>query len=167
MGWQATLCQTPQVVVTTTCQTPATATDPAGRHLAYPHLYQRNNTNVRMMEREEVRHGVGNGLDSGRVGNGLDRGCADIVFDVDRMPTRDVLVFQVLLLLLKAMRRWNIISGIQQHSSSRNRTSSQQWQYRNTTATTATGTRSDNGNGNREMQTIQQRNAGPGPATVL
>ena len=48
------------------------------------------------MERGKVRHGVGNGLDRGRV---------DIVVDVDQMPTIDVLMFQVL--LLKGTPRWN------------------------------------------------------------
>ena len=58
-------------------------------------------------------HGVGNILDSGRcVGNGLDRGRVDVVVDGVDMPVRDVLAFQVLLLLLlKVMLRWNTISG--------------------------------------------------------
>ena len=56
------------------------------------------------------------------VANGLDRGHVDIVADVVNMPTRDVLAFQVLL-LLKATPRWNTISGIQQHSSSKMQTS--------------------------------------------
>ena len=78
------------------------------------------------MERGEVRHGVGNGVDSERsVGNGLDRGRVDIVVDVDQMPTCDALAFQGLVLLLKETPRWNTTSGIQQHSSSGTRTSSQ------------------------------------------
>ena len=70
------------------------------------------------IERGEIRHGVGNGLDSGRgVGNGLDRGRVDIVVDGVDMPARDVMAFQVLLLLLKVIPRWNTTSGIQQHST--------------------------------------------------
>ena len=69
--------------------------------------------------RGEEGHGVGNGLDSERgVGNGLDRGRVGVVVDVDKMPARDVLAFQVLLLLLKATPRWNTTGDIQQHSSS-------------------------------------------------
>ena len=86
------------------------------------------------MEREEG-HGVDNGFDSRHgVGNGLDRRRVDIVVDGVDMPARDVLAFQVLLLLLKVMPRWNTISGIQQHSSSRTQTSSQQWQSVNGSA---------------------------------
>ena len=51
------------------------------------------------------------------VGNGFDRGRVDIVVDGVDMPACDVLVFQVLLLLLKVMPRWNTTSGIQQHST--------------------------------------------------
>ena len=47
------------------------------------------------------------------VGNGLDKGRVDAVVDGVDMPARDVLVFQVLLLLLKAAPRWNTISGTQ------------------------------------------------------
>ena len=65
------------------------------------------------MEREEGR-GVGNGLDSERgVGNGLDRGRIDIAVNGVDMPACNVLTFQILLLLLKAMPRWNTISGVQ------------------------------------------------------
>ena len=39
---------------------------------------------MRTIEREEGRG----------VGNGLDRGCVDVVVDVDQMPTRDVLQVQ-------------------------------------------------------------------------
>ena len=47
----------------------------------------------------------------------IDRERADIVVDDVVMCARDVLAFQVLLLLLKAMpRRWNTTSGIQQIS---------------------------------------------------
>ena len=46
------------------------------------------------------------------VGNGLDRGCVDVVVDGVDMPAREVLTFQVLLLLLKVTPRWNTISGI-------------------------------------------------------
>ena len=63
------------------------------------------------MEREEGR-GLDNGLDSWRgVGNGRDRRRVDIVIDGVDMPARDVLAFQMLL-LLKVMPRWNAISGI-------------------------------------------------------
>ena len=58
-----------------------------------------------------------------RVDNGLDRECVDVDVDVVNMPAHDVLVFQVLLLLLKATSRWNAISGIQQYST----TSSGTW----------------------------------------
>ena len=40
------------------------------------------------------------------VGNGLDRGCVEVVTDGFDMPARDVLTLQVLL-LLKATPRWN------------------------------------------------------------
>ena len=56
--------------------------------------------------------GVGTGLDSGHVG---------VVADGVDAPARDVLAFQVVvmvLLLLKVMSRWNTISSIQQHSRS-------------------------------------------------
>ena len=44
------------------------------------------------MERGEVQHGVGNGLDSGHgVSNGLDRGRVDVVVDGVDMPTRKCL----------------------------------------------------------------------------
>ena len=56
-----------------------------------------------------------------RVGNGLDRERVDVVVDVVNMPVCDMLAFQVL--LLKATPRWNIISGVQQYSSSEMRTS--------------------------------------------
>ena len=73
------------------------------------------------MEREEG-HGVDNGIDSRRgVDNGIDRDRGDAVVDVVNMPAHNALAFQVL--LLKAMPRWNSISGIQQHSS-RKRSSS-------------------------------------------
>ena len=83
-----------------------------------------NNTDVQTIERGEERCvGNGNGFDRGRgVGNGLDRGRRDVVVDGVDMPARDVLAFQVLL-LLKATPRWNAISGIQQYSSSGMRTS--------------------------------------------
>ena len=45
------------------------------------------------------------------IGNGLDRSRVDVVVDVVNMPARDVLAFQVLL-LLKATPRWNTVSGI-------------------------------------------------------
>ena len=51
------------------------------------------------------------------VGNGLDREHVDIVVDGVDMPTRDVLAFQVLLLLPKAMPRWKTTSGVHQCSS--------------------------------------------------
>ena len=58
------------------------------------------------MKRGEVRYGVGNGLAGRRgVGNGLDRGHVGIVVDGVDMHACDVLAFQVLLLLLKAMSR--------------------------------------------------------------
>ena len=66
------------------------------------------------MKREEGRDVDTNGLDSRRsVCNGLDRGRVDIVVDGVDIPAREVLAFQVLLLLLlllKAMPRWNTIS---------------------------------------------------------
>ena len=69
------------------------------------------------MEREEG-HGVGNGVDRGRV---------DSVVDVDQMPTCDTLAFQVLLLLNETPRRnTTSTSGSQQHSSSGTQTSSSQ-----------------------------------------
>ena len=62
-------------------------------------------------------------LDGCGVDNGLDRGSFDVVVDDgDKMPVRDVLEFQVLLLLLKVTPRWNTISGIHQHSSSETQT---------------------------------------------
>jgi len=53
-------------------------------------------------------------VDSKRgVGNGVDRGRVDaVVDDADKIPARDMLAFQVLLLLLlKATPRWNTTSG--------------------------------------------------------
>ena len=85
-----------------------------------------------LIQREEGR-GIDNGLDSQRgLGNDLDRRRVDVVVDGLDMPVRDVLAFQVL--LLKAMPRWNTISGIQQHNSTRTRTSNQQWQSQNGSA---------------------------------
>jgi len=56
---------------------------------------------MRTMERRE-ESGIGNGVDSVcGVGNGVDRGCVEVVVDAaHQIPARDVLVFQVLLLLL-------------------------------------------------------------------
>ena len=71
----------------------------------------------------DIRHGVGNGLDRDRV---------DVVVDIVDMSARDALAFQVL--LLKALPRWNTASGIQQQSSSRMQTSSQQWLSQNGSA---------------------------------
>ena len=66
------------------------------------------------------------------VASGLDRRRVDVVVDdVDQMPARDVLAFQVL--LLKAASRWSTTSGIQQHNISGTRTS-QQWQLQNGSA---------------------------------
>ena len=65
-----------------------------------------------------MQRGEGCGVD-----NGLVRGRVNVVVDnVDKMPTRDVLVFQVQL-LLKVTSRWNTVSGTKQHSSSGTRTS--------------------------------------------
>ena len=78
------------------------------------------------MERGEVQHGVGNGLDRERL---------DIIVDGVDMPAPDMLAFQMLLpLLLKVILRWNTFSGIQQQSSTRTQTSSQQWQSQNGSA---------------------------------
>ena len=53
------------------------------------------------MDLQMVERGEGCG-----VGNGLDRGSVDVVVDdVDKIPARDMLAFQVL--LLKATSRWN------------------------------------------------------------
>ena len=56
-----------------------------------------------------MERGEGHGVDSRRgVGNGLDRGRVDVVVDGVDMPALDVLALQVLLLLLlKALPRWN------------------------------------------------------------
>ena len=61
-----------------------------------------------------VMRGMRNGNGHG-VGNGLDRGRVDVAVDGVDMPARDVMAFQMLLLLLKTMPRWNTISGMQQH----------------------------------------------------
>jgi len=55
----------------------------------------------RTMERRKESR-VSNGVDSGcGVGNGVDRGRVDVVVDgAHKIPARDVLAFQVLLLLL-------------------------------------------------------------------
>ena len=56
------------------------------------------------MERRDVRAVNGKRGEGSSVGNGLDRGCVDVVADADQMPTPDVLAFQVLLI---ATPRWS------------------------------------------------------------
>ena len=55
--------------------------------------------------RQQHCSGLQTGNWHGGVANGLDRGRVDVVVDVVRMPTRDTLAFQVL--VLKATPRWN------------------------------------------------------------
>jgi len=79
------------------------------RHHYQQHAMTHTNPSaMQTMERKE-ENGVGNGWGSGC---GVDRGRVDVVVDgVHKIPARDVLAFQVLLMLLHAKTRWNTTSG--------------------------------------------------------